>query len=122
MSEAIRVPTFQAGRHLWTECDDGNNVGWKVDVLINFRPHFTGGSSPFFEKLLPGAAAIMGFSGSSDDNPAMQETQVRFLSQEDPLEKGMATHPSILVWRIPWTEEPGRLKSMGLQSQTQLCN
>ena len=48
----------------------------------------------------------MGFSGSSDDNPAMQETQVRFLSQEDPLEKGMATHPSILVWRIPWAEEP----------------
>ena len=50
-----------------TECDDGSNLGWKVDVLINFRPHFTGGSSPFFEKLLPGAAAIMGFSGSSDD-------------------------------------------------------
>ena len=38
------------------------------------------------------------------------------------LEKGMATHPRILVWRIPWTEEPGRLQSMGLQSQTQLSN
>ena len=46
---------------------------------------------------------------------AMQETGVRFLSQEDPLEKGMATHPSILACRIPWTEEPGRLQSMGLQ-------
>ena len=41
--------------------------------------------------------------------PAMQETQVRFLGQEDPLEKEMATHSSILAWRIPWTEEPGRL-------------
>ena len=43
----------------------------------------------------------------------MQETQVRFLGWEDPLEKEMATHCSILVWRILWTEEPGRLQSMG---------
>ena len=43
--------------------------------------------------------------------PAMQETQFRFLSLEDPLEKEMATHSSILAWKIPWTEEPG----MGLQ-------
>ena len=41
--------------------------------------------------------------------PAMHETLVQFLSLEDPLEKGMATHSSILGWRIPWTEEPGRL-------------
>ena len=47
--------------------------------------------------------------------PAMWETQVRFLGLEDPLEKGMATHSSILAWRIPWTEEPGGLQSMGLQ-------
>ena len=47
--------------------------------------------------------------------PAMQETQVRSLSQEDPLEKGMATHSSILVWRIPWTEEPNGLQSLGSQ-------
>ena len=47
--------------------------------------------------------------------PARQKTQVRSLGQEDPLEKGMATHPSILAWRIPWTEEPGGLSSMGLQ-------
>ena len=44
--------------------------------------------------------------------PAMQETWVQSLGQEDPLEKEMATHPSILAWRIPWTEEPGRLQSM----------
>ena len=45
----------------------------------------------------------------------MQETRIRFLDQEDPLEKEMATHSSILAWRISWTEEPGRLQSM--QSQ-----
>ena len=50
--------------------------------------------------------------------PAMQETWVRSLGWEDPLEKGMANHSSILVWRIPWTEEPGGLHSMGSQSQT----
>ena len=46
--------------------------------------------------------------------PAMQETQIQFLGQEDLLEKEMATHFSILAWRIPWKEEPGRLQSMGL--------
>ena len=45
---------------------------------------------------------------------AMQETQVRSLGREDPLEKGMATHSSSLAWRIPWKEEPGGLQSMGL--------
>ena len=45
--------------------------------------------------------------------PAMQEILVCFLGQEDPLEKGMETHSNILAWRIPWTEEPGRLQSMG---------
>ena len=44
--------------------------------------------------------------------PAIQETQVQALGQEDALEKEMATHSSILVWRIPWTEEPGGLQSM----------
>ena len=47
--------------------------------------------------------------------PAMQETRVRSLGGKDPLEKEMATHFSILAWRIPWTEEPGRLQSMGSQ-------
>ena len=48
--------------------------------------------------------------------PAMQETWVGFLGQEDPLEKEMATHSSILAWRIPWTEAPGGLQSKGSQS------
>ena len=47
--------------------------------------------------------------------PAMQESWVQFLGQEDLLGKGMATHSSILAWRIPWTEESGGLQSMGLQ-------
>ena len=47
--------------------------------------------------------------------PAMQETQVQSLGQKDPLEKGMATHSSILAWEILWTEEPGGLQCMGSQ-------
>ena len=52
--------------------------------------------------------------------PAMQETWVRSLGREDPLEKGMATHSSTVAWRILWTEEPGGLLSLGFQSQTRL--
>ena len=52
----------------------------------------------------------------------MQETPVRSLGQGDPLEKGVANYSRILAWRIPWTEEPGRLQSMGLQSQPQLSD
>ena len=54
--------------------------------------------------------------------PGMRETRVRSLGWEDPLEKEMATHSSIHAWRIPWTEEPGRLQSMGSQSQTRLSD
>ena len=50
--------------------------------------------------------------------PAMQETWVQSLGQEDPLEKGIATHSTILVWRIPWTEEPSGLWVMGSQRAT----
>ena len=54
--------------------------------------------------------------------PAMRETQVRSLGLEDILKKEMATHSSTLAWKIPWTEEPGRLQSMGSQSWTQLSD
>ena len=54
--------------------------------------------------------------------PAMWETQVRSLSWDNPLEEEMATHSSILAWKIPWTEKPGRLQSMGSQSQTRLSD
>ena len=61
--------------------------------------------------------SIVGFpSGSVVKNPpAMQETEVPSLGRRDPLEKELATHSSILAWGIPWTEESGRLKSIGLQ-------
>ena len=52
----------------------------------------------------------------------MQETWVRSLGQEDTLEKEMATHSSTVAWKIPWTEEPGRLQSMGSQSWTRLSD
>ena len=51
-----------------------------------------------------------------ENPPALEETQVRSLGREDPLEEEMATHSSILAWRIPWREEPGGLQSMGSQS------
>ena len=55
--------------------------------------------------------------------PVMQETQIQPLGQEDPLEKGMATHSSILAWRILWTEDPGGLQVHGItKSHTQLSN
>ena len=52
--------------------------------------------------------------------PVTQETRVQSLGGKDPLEKGMATHSSILAWEMPWTEEPGGLQTMGSQSQTRL--
>ena len=55
-------------------------------------------------------------SGSEVLPPAMKETQVRFVGQEDPLKEEMATHSSILAWEIPWTEDTGGLQSMGLQT------
>ena len=59
-----------------------------------------------------GAALVL----QSVKNPStVQEIQVQFLVQEDPLEKEMATHPSSLAWEMPWREEPGRLQSMGSQ-------
>ena len=67
----------------------------------------------------------MGFLDGSDGSlPAMQETQVQSLSREEPLDKGMATHSSILAWTIPWTEEPGELRIVNgvAESQTRLSN
>ena len=73
------------------------------------------------------AHVLWGFPGGSvvKNPPAkqeMQKTQVQSLSQEDPLEEEMATHSSILAWKIPWTEEPGRIQSMGLQSRMWLSD
>ena len=64
------------------------------------------------QRMEPGASLV---AQMVKNLPAMPETHVRSLGQEDPLEKEMAAHSSILAWRIPWTEEPGGLQSMGLQ-------
>ena len=63
---------------------------------------------------------LEGFPGGLEgkESAAMRETQVPYLGREDPLEKAMATHSSTLAWKITWTEEPGRLQSMGSQSRT----
>ena len=63
----------------------------------------------------PGGSAVKNLPAMQDS----QETQVQSLGQKDPLEEGTATHSSILDWRIPWTEEPGGLQSMGLQRVVQ---
>ena len=71
-----------------------------------------------FASVLAAGVGIMGLSlvvKTVKNRPAMQDTQVRSLGQEDPLEEGMATHSSIPAWRIPWTEEPGGLQSLGSQ-------
>ena len=62
-------------------------------------------------KVYNGASLV---AQSVKNPPALQETGIQSLGQVDPLQEGMATHSSILAWRIPWTEEPGRLHSMGL--------
>ena len=70
-----------------------------------------------FSAILPVLGRHRGLPGGMvvENLPAVQETWVRSLGREDPLEKEMAIHSSILAWRIPWTEEPGGLESMGPQ-------
>ena len=91
----------------WHTCPGSS--GWKnVSIQIcSFRRFWK------IDKLL----YIMGFPDGSDgkEPPAMQKTRVWSPGREDPLEKEMATHSSILAWRIPWTEEPGGLQSMWLK-------
>jgi len=91
--------------------------------VLEWMPFPTPGNLPDpIESMFPAAPALAGgffTTGPSlvaqmvKNLPEIQETQVWFLGQEDLLEKGMATHCSILAWRIPWTEEPGGLQSMG---------
>ena len=82
---------------------------WK----LGWSPNFTGHREDVNSVLtLPWASLVAQIVKIP---PAMQKTQVQSLGWEDPLENGTATHSSILSWRIPWTEEPGRLQSMGSQ-------
>ena len=77
------------------------------------KQHFKISTKP--RSLPPGSHQAALVAEMVKNLPAMQETRVRPLGQEDPLEKEMATHSDILAWRIPWTEEPGGLQSMGWQ-------
>ena len=76
------------------------------------------GYSPCSQLQRTGHNSVLGFPGGSDSLPAVWETQVLSLGQDDPLEKEMVTHSNILAWRIPWTEEPGKLQSTGPQRDT----
>ena len=77
-------------------------------MIVVYHSHFA--PLGFCGKLVTSLVAQM-----AKHLPTMQETQVRFLGQEDPLEKEMATHSSTLVWKIPWMEEHGRVQSMESQ-------
>ena len=94
--------------------------GWKVSSSISLVLFLRGLSGPqqrTTHHLMPGSVASL-VAQMEKHLPVMQETQVRSLGWDDPLEKEMATHSSTLAWKISWTEESGRLQSMGLQSQT----
>ena len=89
-----------------------------LEGQVSMHPglHISGGAhclsySPFHFRLLWASLVAQAVKNL----PAMQEAWVPSLGQENPLEKGMATHSSILAWRIPWTEKPGELQSMALQ-------
>ena len=94
---------FSTGTYHWSE---GVARGSRVDANSQFH-HFT-----------PGLQASL-VDQMGKNLPATQETWVRSLDQQDPLTEVMATHSSIIAWRISWTEEPGRLWSLGLQRERQ---
>ena len=92
-------------------------------IGITFNVHI----SSMHLKALPASTDFLGFpvAQTVKNLPAMQENWIQTLGWEDPLEEGMVTHSSVLAWRIPWTEDPGRLQSMGLKetkSWTQMSN
>ena len=83
--------------------------------MFVFNAHFSTGEKKKEKQVSLGASLV---AQMVKNLPAMPETQVRSLALEDPLEKGMVAYSSILAWRIPQTEEPSELQSMGLQSLT----
>ena len=89
-------------------------AAWSAAAVLQDREreYFYGGEAPGLWSLPSGSVV--------KNLPAVQETQVQPLGWEDPLEKKIATHSSILAWRIAWTEEPGGLQSMGLQKEVDM--
>ena len=101
---------------LWTLGEDGEDTFVSFTSLgcaQPFPPRCDVHCTSFRRCLLPGWASLVAQVVKTPS--AVQDTWVRFLGREDLLEQGMATHSSPLAWRIPWTEEPGRLQSMGSQ-------
>ena len=96
-------------------CSHLQSNGSLLSILLNFNTNSTINSDYFNIQYYPSWASLV--AQVVKNLPAMPETWVWFLCQEYPLEKGMAIHSDILAWRIPWTEEPGGLQSIGLQTQ-----
>ena len=82
-------------------------------IIYIFPCQYTEAYLSLYKDLIVFQASLM--AQMINNLPAMQETWVPSLGQDDSMEKGMATHSSVLAWRIPWTEEPGRLQSVGLK-------
>ena len=113
--------------HLYPFTVEGHLDRFHVLNIVNSAAVNTGVCMSFWITVFLGNVAISGIAGSYGsfrgfldssvvkNPPVMQETRVQYLGQEDLPEEGMATHSNILAWRIPWTEEPGSLQSMGLQ-------
>ena len=123
---------FESFPALWINCQI-NTIPWNFSQLsalsLFFLPRFAllklisqMRNDLLLQLLFANEKKVSLVAQTVKNLPAMQETWVWSLGQEDPLEEEMATCSSILAWRIPWTEEPGGLQSMGLQSQTGLSD
>ena len=97
-------------------CSHLQSSGSLLSILLNFNTNSTINSDHFNIQYYPSWASLV--AQVVKNLPAMPETWVWFLCQEYPLEKGMAIRSDILAWRIPWTEEPDGLQSIGLQTVT----
>ena len=93
------------GREVWERMDTCICMAESLHCSPEIITTLLIGYAPVQNRVSPAAQIVKNL-------PAMQETLVKTLGKEDPLEKGMANHSSILAWKIPWTEEPGRLPSM----------
>ena len=114
--------SWEWGQALSTEWTNESRTRFPVRKKFSYQKKVwaveTRSHSKVLNKML--SVKLPGFTGGSVVKyppavPEMQEMWIRYLGWEDPLEEGMATHSSILAWRIPWAEEPGGLQSMGLQ-------
>ena len=101
------------GQHWWVrEENESTNIS-ECELEKNSRMTTDSGRTDYNPMLVISFGLRTLVAQTVKNSPTMQETWVRPLGWEDSLEEGMATHSSILSWRIPWTEEPGRLQSMG---------